>query len=75
MEWKKYPENKPPKSGSYSVSVARPVNGNEFVFVYVAYYSANLDQWFKYDPFSDEHDVLESIEFKINGWLQLPVYT
>ncbi|GET25890.1 hypothetical protein [Prolixibacter sp. NT017] len=75
MNWISYPANKPEKSGPYVVSISRPVENGDYTFSYKAYYSAETDRWFKYNPFSDEKDVLEEITFKINGWIQnLPAY-
>lgn len=75
MNWTSYPQNKPETSGPYLVSITRPVDKGDFTFSYRACYNAETDKWFKYDPFSDDADILEEIKFKINGWIHdLPAY-
>lgn len=69
MEWTSYPENRPAESGAYIVSISRPYSNGDLTFKYVAYYNVDNNQWFKYDPFSDENDILERITFRINGWV------
>lgn len=70
MEWKTYPKNKPNESGTYLVSITI----SHRTFNYMAHYDQKTDSWFKYDPFSNKNDVLEQIEFKINGWKNPSVY-
>jgi len=75
MNWTSYPQNKPKSSGYYLVSITRPFKNGDLTFNYNAYYNAETDKWFKYNPFSDDTYILEEIEFKINGWVQdLPKY-
>lgn len=68
MNWIKYPEIKPTKSQPYLISITRPYSGGDLTFNYIAFYDAESNQWFKYDGFSNENNVLEKITEKINGW-------
>lgn len=68
MNWINYPENRPNVSQPYLVSVTRPYNGGDLTFNYVAYYNTENNQWFKYDGFSNENNILERITDRINGW-------
>lgn len=74
MEWISYPERKPEQSGPYVVSIQRPYNNSDLTFKYVAYFNADSNEWFKYNPFEDENGILEKIDFRINGWGQVPIY-
>lgn len=69
-----FPENRPVNSGPYIVSIQRPYLGGDLTFKYVAYYNVESNEWFKYDPFTEENGILEKIDFRINGWGQIPIY-
>ena len=75
MNWIDYPENRPGESGPYLVSITRPYIGGDLTFKYVAFFNAENNQWFKYDSFTDENEVLERIQFRVNAWaINLPIY-
>lgn len=67
MEWILYPENKPTESRPYTVSITGPYASGDLTFIYIAYYNAETDEWFKYDPFKEE-SIGEKINLRINGW-------
>ena len=70
MKWINYKERKPKKSQPYVVSIGIPTNEkDEFIFKYVAYYDAELDSWFKYDPFG-EGKKEEIIKGNIFAWIE-----
>ncbi len=70
MNWTSYPQNKPESSGPYLASITRPFKRSILTFNYIAYYDTKMDKWFKYNPFSDDDEILQEIEFEIIGWLQ-----
>lgn len=68
MEWIDYNELKPKSSGSYVISLTRPLkSGGDYTFKYLAYYDTTKDSWFKFNPFDNENKVLEEITLKVNG--------
>ncbi len=67
MNWISYPETKPNSSQPYLVSVTGPYLGGDLTFNYIAIYSAETDEWYKYNPF-EENSKGEKINLKINGW-------
>jgi hypothetical protein len=69
MEWILYPENKPTESRPYTVSITGPYASGDFTLIYIAYYNAETNEWFKNDPFK-ENSVGEKINLRINGWLK-----
>lgn len=68
MDWMIYPENRPETSGTYHVSIERPINSGTFTFHAVAYYNKENDQWHKHDGF-DDNSIKEIIKERIVGWV------
>ncbi len=65
MSWN---TSKPSESGSYLVSIIKQLNG-QHVFTYTAYYDADLDIWFKTDPFDlIKKHTGEQITDKVSAW-------
>jgi hypothetical protein len=69
MNWIPYPQNKPDRSGSYTISVIRKTSSkSDFGFTYTAHYDSNTDEWFKYDPFDDIDYLKEKITDNVTAW-------
>ena len=68
MNWLSYPENTP-NTGVHIASISTPHINGTFTFNYVAFYNADSNLWYKYDPFNPDNSQGEQITNTVNGWI------
>ena len=59
----------PKETGRYVVSLEIKKPHGIMIFHYVAYYDAETNKWFKFDPFVDNYQHEKEIEGKVTAWM------